>query len=177
MNGVRGGLPRIGFGFDAHRFGGSPPLRLAGVVVDAERGLAAWSDGDAAAHAAADALLGAASLGDMGVWFPPGSGRWEGAESMEMLARVVEMVGSAGMSVGNLDLTVIAQDIRIAPRRAEMRAGLAAVLGIDIERVSVKATTTDGMGFTGRGEGVAAWAAVLLMEGAPPRADEPSGGV
>ena len=173
-SGVKVLLPRIGFGFDAHRFGGPPPLRLAGVAVDEERGLAAWSDGDAAAHAAADALLGAASLGDLGVWFPSGSGRWEGADSMEILARVVEMVESAGMSVGNLDLTVIAQNIRIAPHREAMQARLSSVLGVGADRVSVKATTADGMGFTGRGEGVAVWATVLLME-APPAAEAPGG--
>ena len=178
VSGAKARMTRIGLGFDAHRFGGSPPLRLAGVAVDQERGLAAWSDGDAAAHAAADALLGAASLGDLGVWFPSEGGRWEGADSMDLLARVVEMVESAGMSVGNLDLTVIAQNIRIAPHREAMRAELAAVLGVDADRVSVKATTTDGMGFTGRGEGVAVWAAVLLTE-APPAAeasDGPTGG-
>ena len=172
---MKAGLPRIGFGFDAHRFGGSPPLRLAGVAVDEKIGLAAWSDGDAAAHAAADALLGAASLGDLGVWFPSGSERWEGAPSMEILARAAAMVESVGMSVGNLDLTVIAQNIRIAPHREAMRAGLSSALGVAADRVSVKATTTDGMGFTGRGEGVAAWAAVLLVP-APPAA-EASGGL
>lgn len=174
VSGVKAGLPRIGFGFDAHRFGGPPPLRLAGVTVDEQLGLAAWSDGDAAAHAAADALLGAASLGDLGVWFPSGSGRWEGADSMEMLARAAAMVESAGMSVCNLDLTVIAQNIRIAPHREAMRAGLSSALGVAADRVSVKATTTDGMGFTGRGEGVAVWAAVLLME-APPAAEVAGG--
>ena len=156
--------PRIGFGFDAHRFGGPPPLKLAGVVVDEERGLAAASDGDAAAHAAADALLGAAALGDIGAYFPSEDERWQGADSMEMLARVSALVASAGMAVGNLDLTVIAETVRIAPHREEMRAALAAVLEVGVDRVSVKATTTDGMGFTGQGEGVAAWAAALLLE-------------
>ena len=171
---MSGALPRIGWGFDAHRFGGPPPLKLGGVVVDGSRGLAATSDGDAAAHAAADAILGAAALGDLGAFFPSEDGRWEGADSMELLAGVVGLVAAEGMSVGNMDLTVIAETVRVAPYRAEMRASLAAVLGVDIDQVSVKATTTDGMGFTGRGEGVAAWAAVLLVEG-PSVRDAPFG--
>ena len=162
---MSGDLPRIGLGFDAHRFGGPPPLKLAGVVVDGGRGAVATSDGDVAAHAAADAILGAAALGDLGAFFPSEDGRWEGADSMELLAGVVGLVASEGMSVANMDLTVIAETVRVAPYREEMRASLAAVLGVDIDRVSVKATTTDGMGFTGRGEGVAAWVAVLLVEG------------
>ena len=164
---MSGDPPRVGLGFDAHRFGGPPPLKLAGVVVDGSRGLAATSDGDVAAHAAADAILGAAALGDLGAFFPSQDGRWEGADSMELLASVVDMVGSAGMSVGNMDVTVIAETVRVAPYREEMRAGMAAVLGVDADRVSVKATTTDGMGFTGRGEGIAAWVAVLLVEDPP----------
>ena len=164
------GFPRIGLGFDAHRLGGRPPLKLAGVVVDDGRGLVATSDGDVAAHAAADALLGAAALGDLGAFFPSDDGRWDGADSMELLAEVVGMVASSGMSIGNIDVTVIAEDVRVAPYREEMRTALAGVLGVGVDRVSVKATTTDGMGFTGRGEGVAAWVAVLLVE------DPPQGG-
>ena len=158
---------RVGLGFDAHRLGGPPPLKLAGVVVDDGCGTIATSDGDVAAHAVADAVLGATALGDLGALFPSEDGRWGDADSMDLLARVVELLESAGMSVGNMDLTVIAETVRVAPHREEMRAGLAAVLRVDVGRVSVKATTTDGMGFAGRGEGIAAWATVLLV-GEPP---------
>ncbi len=155
---------RTGHGFDAHRFGGSPPLRLAGVAVDSGRGLVATSDGDAAAHAVIDAILGAAGKGDIGTHFPSSDPRWHDADSMEMLRSVVRSVASDGLAVSNLDLTIVAETVRVSPYRAEMRARLAAVLGLDSERVSVKATTTDGMGFTGRDEGVAVWASVLLTE-------------
>ena len=165
---------RVGMGFDAHRLGGPPPLKMAGVEVDRVRGLIATSDGDVAAHAVADAMLGAAALGDLGVHFPSGDGAWEGADSMELLARVVGMVARAGMRVGNVDLTVIAETVRVAPFRERIRSGLADVLGVEPGRVSVKATTTDRMGFTGRREGIAAWASVLLVEGPGPVAPSSS---
>ena len=165
---------RVGLGFDAHRLGGAPPLKLAGVEVDSARGLIATSDGDVAAHAVADAMLGAAALGDMGAHFPPGDRKWEGADSMELLATVMGMVAEAGWRVGNIDLTVIAETVRVAPFRERMQCGLADVLGVAPGRVSVKATTTDSMGFTGRGEGIAAWASALLVKGAAPVAS-PSG--
>ena len=155
---------RIGHGFDAHSFGGSPPLRLAGVVVDPGRGLAATSDGDVAAHAVIDAILGAAGKGDIGTHFPSSDPRWQDADSMEMLRSVVRLAASGGLAPSNLDLTVVAETVRVGPHRDEMRTRLAAALGLRRERVSVKATTTDGMGFTGRDEGVAAWASVLLLE-------------
>lgn len=161
---------RIGLGFDAHRFGGPPPVRLAGVEVDRTQGLVATSDGDVAAHAVADAMLGAAALGDLGTHFPSEEVEWEGADSMDLLATVVMMVAEAGMGVGNIDLTVIAETVRVAPFRERIREELAQVSGVGLGSVSVKATTTDGMGFTGRGEGIAAWAVVLLVEGAQPRA-------
>jgi len=155
---------RTGHGFDAHRFGGNPPLRLAGVVVDSGRGLAATSDGDVVAHAVIDALLGAAGKGDIGTHFPSSDPRWRDADSMEMLRSVVRSVKSGGLDASNLDVTVVAETVRVSPHRAEMRSRLATVLGLDRERVSIKATTTDGMGFTGREEGVAVWASVLLVE-------------
>ena len=155
---------RIGHGYDAHRFGGNPPLRLAGVVVDSGRGLAATSDGDLVAHAVIDAILGAAGKGDIGTHFPSSDPRWQDADSMEMLRSVVRSVASCGLAVSNLDVTVVAETVRVGPYRDAMRTRLAAVLGLGRERVSVKATTTDGMGFTGRDEGVAAWASVLLLE-------------
>ncbi len=154
---------RIGSGYDAHRIGGSPPLKLAGVVVDRNQGLVATSDGDVVAHAVADALLGGAALGDVGMLFPSGDDRWRGADSMELLARVVDSLAAKGMAIGNLDVTVIAELVRVSPHRALMRSRLASVLRTDIDRISVKATTTDGMGFMGRGEGIAASAVVLLV--------------
>lgn len=131
--------------------------------MDETRGLDATSDGDVVAHAVADAILGAAALGDLGALFPPGDRRWKGADSMGLLARVVGLAGAHGMEVGNVDLVVIAQTVRVAPHRERMRARLGAVLGVAPEYVSVKATSTDGMGFTGRDEGIAAWATVLLI--------------
>jgi 2-C-methyl-D-erythritol 2,4-cyclodiphosphate synthase len=151
---------RVGLGFDAHRFGGTPPLVLGGVIVDDERGLAATSDGDAAAHAVGDALLGAVGLGDMGTHFPSSDERWRGADSMLMLDTVVKLVRASGWWVNNVDLTIIAQNVRIDPHRQAMRNALCDVLETDA--VSVKATTTDTMGFTGRGEGLAALAVVTV---------------
>ncbi|HUP16062.1 MAG TPA: 2-C-methyl-D-erythritol 2,4-cyclodiphosphate synthase [Acidimicrobiia bacterium] len=151
---------RVGLGFDAHRFGGIPPLVLAGVIVDVERGLEATSDGDAAAHAVSDALLGAVGLGDMGTHFPSSDERWRGADSMLMLDTVVKLVRASGWWVNNVDLTIIAQSVRIDPHRQAMKIALSDVLETDA--VSVKATTTDTMGFTGRGEGLAALAVVTV---------------
>ncbi|MCY3538499.1 MAG: 2-C-methyl-D-erythritol 2,4-cyclodiphosphate synthase [Acidimicrobiia bacterium] len=155
---------RIGQGFDAHRLGGDPPLRLAGVVVDPDRGLAATSDGDLAAHAIIDSILGAAGLGDIGTLYPSSDPQWQDADSMAMLRSVVELAAAHGLTVSNLDLTIVAETVRVGPHRDAMRTRLASVLGLDVERVSVKATTTDGLGFAGRNEGVSAWAAVLLAE-------------
>lgn len=143
---------RVGLGLDAHRFGGDPPLKLGGIVVDDSRGVEATSDGDVAAHALADALLGAAGLGDLGQHFSPGNPQWLGADSMVILQDVVRMVQSAGWEIVNADLTIVAQELRIAPHRQTIAQALAEVVGAD---VSVKATTTDGMGFIGRAEGLA----------------------
>jgi 2-C-methyl-D-erythritol 2,4-cyclodiphosphate synthase len=151
---------RVGNGFDAHRFGGEPPLILAGVIVDPTRGLEATSDGDAAAHAVGDALLGAVGLGDMGTHFPSSDPRWQGADSMLMLDTVMKMVRASGWWVNNLDLTIIAQDVRIDPHRQAIKMALSDLL--ETEAVAVKATTTDGLGFTGRGEGLAALAVVTV---------------
>lgn len=163
---------RIGSGYDAHRFGGAPPLKLAGVVVDRRSGLVATSDGDVVAHAVADALLGAAALGDVGMLFPSGDERWRGADSMELLARVVALVGAEGWGIGNLDVTVVAERVRISPHRDAMRSRLADALGTDPGRLSIKATTTDGMGFPGRSEGIAA-SAVVLLAPLPPSQNYP----
>ncbi|MFQ5947880.1 MAG: 2-C-methyl-D-erythritol 2,4-cyclodiphosphate synthase [Acidimicrobiia bacterium] len=153
---------RVGWGFDAHRFGGSGGVRLAGVVVDERRGLVGTSDGDVLAHAVADALLGAAALGDMGTFFPSSDPKWQGADSMELLGTVVADVKKAGFSPEALDVTVIAQEVRVGRHRDAIRSSLAQALGIDAAGVSVKASTTDGMGYTGSGEGMAAVAVVTI---------------
>lgn len=166
--GGRGRGFRVGHGFDAHRFAvpamPGRPLKLLGIVVDDSSSLAGTSDADVAAHAVADAILGAAALGDLGVHFPSADPAWEGADSMAILSRVVEMAGLAGYAVVNVDVTVIAQSTRVGPHRREMRDRLASVLQVGAEAVSVKATTTDTMGFTGRDEGIAA-AAVVVVSG------------
>lgn len=152
---------RVGWGFDAHRFGGDPPVVLAGVDVSSTRGVLATSDGDVAAHAVIDALLGAAALGDLGSHFPSSEEKWHGANSMDLLAKAARMAADAGVRSESVDVTVIAQVERVAPHREAMRSNLASVLGLEIGAVSVKATTTDGMGFIGAGEGIAAVAVVV----------------
>ena len=153
---------RVGWGVDVHRFGESPPIILGGVTVDRERGVEATSDGDVVAHAVADALLGAARLGDLGSHFPSDDARWKGANSLELLGRVVEMAAEVGVTATFVDVTVVAQRVRVAPHREAIVANLARVLGVDEADVSVKATTTDGLGFVGRDEGLAAVAVVTV---------------
>jgi 2-C-methyl-D-erythritol 2,4-cyclodiphosphate synthase len=155
-------VTRVGWGFDAHRFGGRGPIRLGGVVVDAGRGLLGTSDADVLAHAVADAILGGAALGDLGTFFPSDDPAWEGADSMDLLRRVVAAAAGAGFRVSSVDATVIAETVRVGPHRDAIRASLAAVLGLAPGATSVKATSTDGMGFAGRDEGVAAVAVVVL---------------
>jgi 2-C-methyl-D-erythritol 2,4-cyclodiphosphate synthase len=151
---------RVGFGVDAHQFGGSDPLIIGGVVVDTERSVEATSDGDVALHALIDAMLGAGALGDLGLHFPSSDPTWHGASSIDMLLEAKRMLAEAGLHVASVDLTVIAQSVRIAPHRDAMCARIAAALDIDVNVVSVKATSTDGMGFIGRDEGIAASAVV-----------------
>ena len=155
---------RIGHGFDAHRFGAARPLVIGGVTVPHPQGLLAHSDGDVLVHALCDALLGAAGLGDIGRHFPDSSAEYAGVDSRVLLRRVVALLGEQGLEVGNADLTVVAQAPKLAPLVPAIRATLASDLGVDPSRVNVKATTTEGMGFTGRGEGMAAHAVVLLVE-------------
>lgn len=149
-----------GWGFDVHRFGGQPPVLLAGVVADAERGLEATSDGDVVAHAVADAVLGAASLGDLGDFFPSSDPMWTDADSMALLGTVQAAAAGVGLVVEHLDVTIIAERVRVAPIKDRIRAALSSVFGLPVESVSVKATTTDGLGFIGRDEGVAVVAVV-----------------
>lgn len=156
---------RIGQGWDRHPLAPGRPCILGGVrFPEAERGPVAHSDGDVVAHAVADALLGAASLGDLGRLFPDTDPAWAGADSLDLLARVTARVREAGWRVANVDLTVIAEAPRIAPRAGEMAAALAAVLGTAPADVSVKATRGEGLGPEGRGECVTVQAVVLLNE-------------
>jgi 2-C-methyl-D-erythritol 2,4-cyclodiphosphate synthase len=153
---------RIGQGFDAHSFAEGRKLMLGGVEVEHERGLAGHSDGDALLHAIIDALLGAAALGDIGQMFPSSDERWKDSSSLDLLVRARTRVREAGLRIANVDATLIAEAPRIAPQVMPMRRAIAEALQIDITDVSVKATTTDGMGFSGAGDGVAASAVVLL---------------
>ena len=155
---------RIGTGVDAHAFAAGVPLVLGGVRFDHPRGLAGHSDGDVIAHALTDAILGAAGLGDIGSLFPSGSETPEGADSLELLTDAYRQVREAGYELVNADAVLIGEEPRIAARRDEMRARLAEALGIEPERVNVRATTTDRLGFTGRGEGLAAQAVALLRQ-------------
>lgn len=153
---------RIGLGVDAHAFGEGVPLLLGGVRLDHPRGLVGHSDGDVLAHALTDALLGAAGLADIGALFPSDDERWRGADSLELLAEAYRQVREAGFELVNADCVLIGQEPRIAPHREEMRRRLAAALGVEAGAVNVRATTTDRLGFTGRGEGLAAQAVALL---------------
>jgi 2-C-methyl-D-erythritol 2,4-cyclodiphosphate synthase len=151
-----------GIGWDSHRLVEGRPLILGGVAIPFERGLAGHSDADVLAHAVIDALLGAAGLGDIGEHFPDTDARWAGADSLALLRAVVALVGEAGQAVANVDSTVVMERPKLGPHRAQIRASLAAALGVAVERVNVKASTGEGMGFVGRGEGVAALAVVTL---------------
>ena len=158
---------RTGSGFDVHKFGDGPgPLMLAGVAVPHDRGLAAHSDGDVGLHALCDAIFGALADGDIGSHFPPSDARWKDAESGQFLAFAAERCAARGATILNLDLTLICEQPKIGPHRDAMRARIAALAAIDLERVAVKATTSEGLGFTGRGEGIAAQAAATLLFGA-----------
>lgn len=155
---------RTGIGYDAHRFGGDGPVRIGGVAIDHPTGVVGTSDADVAAHAICDALLGAAALGDLGTHFPSSDPQWKGANSMDLLADCAEMVTTAGYTIVNCDVTVIAQIVRVAPHREAMRARIAMAITVDVARVSVKATTTDGLGWIGHGEGLAAQAVVTIKK-------------
>ncbi|HET8557249.1 MAG TPA: 2-C-methyl-D-erythritol 2,4-cyclodiphosphate synthase [Gaiellaceae bacterium] len=154
---------RIGTGFDAHAFEDGVTLVLGGVRIDHPRGLAGHSDGDVLAHALTDAVLGAAGLEDIGALFPSGDPALAGADSLELLARAWEQVQASGWQLANADIVLIGEEPRLAPHRQEMRRRLSNALGADPELVAVRATTTDGLGFTGRGEGLAAQAVALLV--------------
>jgi 2-C-methyl-D-erythritol 2,4-cyclodiphosphate synthase len=156
---------RTGIGYDSHRFAADRPLVLGGVVIPHPRGLAGHSDGDAVAHAITDALLGAAGLGDIGGHFPPGDPAWKDADSMRLLQDVVARVREAGYRVVNVDVTVVCESPRIGPHVGTMRTVLAGPLGVDAGAVSVKGKSNEGMGWIGRGEGIAALAVATLEPG------------
>jgi 2-C-methyl-D-erythritol 2,4-cyclodiphosphate synthase len=153
---------RIGLGVDAHAFAEGVPLVLGGVRIEHSRGLVGHSDADVVAHALTDALLGAAGLGDIGGLFPSDDERYRGADSLVLLAEAYASVRAAGYRLVNADCIVIGQEPRVAPHRDAMRERLAGALGVESATVNVRATTTDGLGFTGRGEGLAAQAVALL---------------
>jgi len=156
---------RIGQGLDVHAFAEGDHVMLGAVRIPHSRGLAAHSDGDVALHALCDALLGAVALGDIGQHFPPGDDEWRDADSSMLLASVDEMLRRDGWRVINLDITIACEQPRIAPHVRAMRETIAVVLKMDIDAVSVKATTTEKLGFCGRGEGIAALAVVLVARG------------
>ena len=155
---------RVGFGYDAHRLVTGRALILGGVAIPYDRGLDGHSDADVLLHAICDALLGAAGLGDLGHHFPDTDPELEGVSSIELLTRVGGMVRDAGFELKNVDSTVVAQAPKLAPHIQSMTANIAKALEVSPGQVSVKATTTEGMGFTGRGEGIAAYAVVALKE-------------
>jgi 2-C-methyl-D-erythritol 2,4-cyclodiphosphate synthase len=154
---------RIGNGFDVHALVAGRKLILGGVTIPWDRGLDGHSDADVLLHAVSDAILGALALGDLGAHFPDTDPKWKGADSRALLRHVVSLASRDGWKTGNLDVTLIAQAPKLAPHVAAMRANLAADLGCALDDVSVKATTTERLGFTGRGEGIAALATVLLL--------------
>jgi 2-C-methyl-D-erythritol 2,4-cyclodiphosphate synthase len=156
-------LVRTGIGYDSHRFAEGRPLIIGGVEIEgAERGLVGYSDADVLTHAVMDALLGAAALGDIGEHFPDTDERWRDADSLALLGEVRALVADAGWSIAHLDTTVICESPKLGPSRKVMRARLAEAAGLDIEAVGVKFTTNEGMGFVGRGEGIAALATATL---------------
>jgi 2-C-methyl-D-erythritol 2,4-cyclodiphosphate synthase len=153
---------RVGIGYDIHRFQEGRRLLLGGVEIAGEKGLGGHSDADVVLHAITDALLGAAGLSDIGHFFPPNDPSFAGADSRQLLARTVQMIGPLGYAVGNVDATVIAERPRLAPYVKAMRQRIAETLEVDEARVSIKATTNEGVGGIGRGEAIAALAVVLL---------------
>jgi 2-C-methyl-D-erythritol 4-phosphate cytidylyltransferase/2-C-methyl-D-erythritol 2,4-cyclodiphosphate synthase len=156
-------LPRIGTGFDVHRIEAGRPMVLCGVTIPCEFGLEGHSDADVGIHALCDAIYGALAEGDIGRWFPPSEMRWKGADSAQFLRHAAGRIAARGGMLGNADVTLLCEQPRIGPHREAMQARLAELLGVEPGRVGVKATTTERLGFTGRGEGIAAQAAALVL--------------
>jgi 2-C-methyl-D-erythritol 2,4-cyclodiphosphate synthase len=162
MTAVEADIPKIGVGYDAHRLVEGRPLMLGGLKIPFKKGLLGHSDADVLTHAVMDAMLGAAGKGDIGRRFPDSELIYEGADSLELLKEVVGIIQREGLTVNNLDATLIAEEPKLSPYLEEMGRQLSRVLGVDAEAVNVKATTTEGLGFCGRGEGMAAYAVVTL---------------
>lgn len=160
-----GSIPpvRVGMGYDVHRLAAGEELWLCGVKIDHHKGLAGHSDADVGLHAVVDAILGAVARGDIGQHFPPSDPQWKGARSAQFVEHAVKLAGEAGYTVGNVDLTLICEAPKIGPHRDAMRERLAELLGVSVGSVSVKATTTEKLGFTGRGEGIAAQAVATML--------------
>lgn len=154
---------RTGMGYDVHRLAAGEELWLGGIRIEHDKGLAGHSDADVGLHAIVDALLGAIGNGDIGSHFPPSDPQWKGASSDRFLTHAAQLVGDAGYAIGNIDLTLICEAPKIGPHREAMRARIAELLGVDIQAISVKATTTERLGFTGRGEGIAAQAVATII--------------
>jgi 2-C-methyl-D-erythritol 2,4-cyclodiphosphate synthase len=154
--------PRVGIGYDVHRLVAGRALVLGGVHIESDRGLLGHSDADVVCHAIADALLGALGLGDLGEHFPPDDPRWKDASSLDLLRRVRALLDQRQARIANVDVAIVAEAPRVAPHRAAMVSALAHALGVDGRHVSVKATTNEGLGAVGRGEGIAAWAVALV---------------
>jgi 2-C-methyl-D-erythritol 2,4-cyclodiphosphate synthase len=157
-------VARIGHGYDVHRLIKGRPLVLGGVEIPFSKGLGGHSDADVLLHAVCDALLGSLALGDIGVHFPDSDPQFKDIESLELLRRVVAMVRKGGFRIGNIDVTLVAEQPKIAGQIPQMQENIARTAVIEKDRVSIKATTTEGLGFTGRGEGIAAHAVVLVEE-------------
>jgi 2-C-methyl-D-erythritol 4-phosphate cytidylyltransferase/2-C-methyl-D-erythritol 2,4-cyclodiphosphate synthase len=156
-------IPRIGTGFDVHAMAEGRPMIICGVTVPHEQGLAGHSDADVGIHALCDAIYGALAEGDIGRHFPPSENTWKDADSARFLRHAAERIAARGGRLANADITIICERPKITPHASAMRARLAELLGVDVSLVSVKATTTERLGFTGRGEGVAAQAAVIVL--------------
>ncbi len=155
---------RVGIGYDVHRLAPGHDLMLGGVRVPFDQGLIGWSDADVLTHAVIDALLGAASLGDIGTHFPPGDPRYKGVSSLLLLARVKDMLAQKGYTVNNVDAVILAEQPPLKDYAAEMCRNLSQALGIDNDRINVKASTNEELGFVGREEGTAAWATASILE-------------
>lgn len=160
----RMGIPRIGFGYDVHQFAIGRKLMICGIEVPHDRGLLGHSDADVAIHALIDALLGAANLGDIGTLFPDNDNKYRDIDSKELLATTMRVLKDKGYSLGNADITIVAQEPKMKPHIPLMKSKLAEVMGCDEEDISIKATTTEHLGFTGRKEGIAACAVALIVK-------------
>ncbi len=155
---------RMGVGYDVHRLTTGRPLILGGVEIPFPQGLAGHSDADVLSHALGDALLGAAGLGDLGRLFPDSDPQYKGISSLRLLERIFFLIQQKGYKIGNVDATIVAQEPKLAPYREKMQAALAPVLQVSVDQISIKATTTEGLGFAGRQEGIAAYAVALLVK-------------